>query len=107
MKQKTITYINEHFPETVIPKVGDLVVLYSLEPEGSDAVQWRISRDLEGIGGNMDKKIKRLHGWRGTTCGVGKYAHGLRKVLKVSEYRKGDIDYVKVTVGPDLAPEKD
>jgi len=106
MRQKTFCYIKSERPLTRVPKVGDKVVLISYEKEGGDAVEWGFTYDLEGVGGNMDSSIKELYGWRGTTCGIAKYAHGIRKVLKVTEYEEDGLEWVKVTVGKDLAPNK-
>lgn len=56
----------------------------------------------EGISGNLDSHAKRYHGWRGTTNGIGRYAHGLRSVVAKRETRKTRV----VTFGPDMAADK-
>ena len=63
--------------------------------------------DGEGIGGNMNRNVKRYHGWRGTTNDIAAYAHGVRKIIKVSDVLQNadGFDYIKVTVGPDLHPD--
>ena len=53
----------------------------------------------EGIGGNQDSAIKRWHGWRGTTNNIYAYAHGLREVLKITEFKNGNY---RITLGEDL-----
>ncbi len=52
----------------------------------------------------MNKNIVRYHGWRGTTCETGTYAHGLREIIKVGALKNGT---VTVTVGPDLLPDEE
>ena len=60
----------------------------------------------EGVPGNLNSALTRYHGWRGTTNNVARYAHGVRKVIKVSDIENdGTDDYIKVTVGKDLHPD--
>lgn len=106
MRQKTFTYI-PHW-ESEIPKVGDEVVLVEITNNLKGWIKWEPRVAPEGIPGNMDSKVKRFHGWRGTTDDVAIYAHGLRQVTKITP--AGVIDgsqAYKVTVGKDLHPEWD
>ena len=57
----------------------------------------------DGIPGNDNSDIKRFHGWRGTTCDIEVVAHGLRKIIKISELKNSDIS---VTVGQDICPDR-
>lgn len=104
MKQKTIYTIRKY-------SVGDEVLLYGRQPEGG-AETFDISKKFvaEGYPGNMDKEVKRFHGWRGTSYGVSVYAYGIRRVEAVEatdkENEYGDTIY-KVKVGKDLYPDKE
>lgn len=104
MKQKTIYTIRKY-------AVGDEVLLYGRQPEGG-AETFDISRKYaaEGYPGNMNKEIKRFHGWRGTSYGVSVYAYGVRRVEMVEttdrENEYGDTIY-KVRVGKDFYPDKE
>ena len=59
----------------------------------------------DGVGGNMDPKIKRLHGWRGTTNDWSSYAWGWRRVESITPRRRG-VGYV-VILSADLRPDAD
>jgi hypothetical protein len=104
--QKTFKVANLGFE----PKVGQVVVLVSHENinvQRSGYEKFIIIDTQDGIPGNMDHTIKRYHGWRGTYNDVATYAHGLRKILKVTELEIGaGYDY-KITVGRDLHPDWD
>lgn len=63
-----------------------------------------IPGDHGGVGGNMDPKVKRYHGWRGTTNDVAKYAEGLRRVEKITKYKNGN---VHIKLSGDLAEDKE
>lgn len=99
MKQKTFKS-EENF------KVGDLVILIERDYindgfSNFDAIPYT----GDGIGGNSNPSIKRYHGWRGTTNGVAKYAHGVRKIISVGEVTDEWRGERKYTVGPDLHPD--
>ena len=86
-------------------QVGEKMVLVSSEdvgPGSKSKERYYLIADKGGVSGNMDRDIKRYHGWRGTTNNSSVYAHGLREVIKISERKNGDI---YVTVGKDLKPE--
>lgn len=104
MRQKTFTYEPDYTTPAV--KVGDEVVLVEYNNVLKDTTWWLPWVAPNGISGNMDPSVKRFHGWRGTTNDVAVYAHGLRKVLKVTSKvnERGDT-VLKVTVGRDLHPE--
>lgn len=106
MTQKTFIG-NEYQPRV---SVGDEVILIETRREGCSASEWKcIPHTGYGIGGNLNENIKRYHGWRGTSYGVATYAHGIRKVLKVSSIVDPDTGYdaQKITVGKDLHPDWD
>ena len=63
-----------------------------------------IPGDHGGAGGNMDPKVKRYHGWRGTTNDIAKYADGLRRVEKITKYKNGSIH---IKLSDDLAKDKE
>jgi hypothetical protein len=95
VKQKTFIYTGWESP-----KVGDEVILIERTNILSGNSSWGFISDPEGVGGNMDRSKKMFHGWRGTTDDVALYAHGLRKVLKVTPIgvdEDGDDKY-KITV---------
>lgn len=79
--------------------------LYYMRSENSET--YTIRRAPDGIPGNSDHTIKRFHGWRGTYNYVATYAHGLRKILKVTPVDLGADYGYKITVGPDLHPDWD
>lgn len=103
MTQKTLRhYIDGAHSEV---KVGDEVVLVECYDSNSGTTRWQIRIAPDGIGGNMDDSVKRFHGWRGTTNNVSITAHGLRRVIKVTDKEDDYEVYQKVTVGPDLHPD--
>ena len=57
----------------------------------------------EGIGGNMDSSIKRLHGWRGTTNNRSLTACGVHTITNARPLKTKDA--VRLTLGPDLYPD--
>ena len=103
MRQKTFL-ATHHDPV----EIGDTVQLI----ERVDILRGGSSYDYltitDGVPGNADHSVRCYHGWRGTTCDIALYAHGLRKVIKKSYVTvfPGDIK-VKLTVGLDLAPDKE
>ena len=109
MRQKTLTIderdaIDNNFKAY---QIGTEFILLEYQDENGNAWYGLRKHDGQGIGGNMNANIKRYHGWRGTTNNVSKYAHGVRKIIKVTEPKqnKEGFDFIKVTVGPDLHPE--
>lgn len=104
MKQKTFISNTEY-------AVGTEVILCSQNREGSSKdFYYCVAHKGAGIGGNLDHTQTRYHGWRGTTDGVERYAHGVRKVTRVVELglnmESGEYEW-KITVGADLHPEWD
>lgn len=115
MKTKTV-HLNEFFSvingvvcEYIQPsewnpvfKVGDEVVLVIVNGwDDRDRYEIRIAPN--GIGGNMDRSVKRFHGWRGTTNNISVTAMGRREIKKIRTLKNGT---VAVTVGPDLDPDE-
>ena len=100
MKQKTFMYTPDHLTDTV--SVGDEVVLVEYTNVLNQTTWWKPRIAPCGIKGNTNPSITRYHGWRGTTNDVSVYAHGVRKVLKVTETADGAL---KITVGKDLHPD--
>ena len=109
MKQKTLKFkYADNYAEYLEHegfKVGDEVVLVEVSWDTEDGGYWYLQR--EPVSGNMDPGIKRYHGWRGSTDGKSKYAHGLRKIKSIEI--TGDVcdETMKIVVGPDLHPEWD
>ncbi|WP_302814943.1 hypothetical protein [Ruthenibacterium lactatiformans] len=90
--------------------VGDEVILIEEYREDNCSSSWwdAYRHTGSGVPGNMDREVKRYHGWRGTSYGVSLTAHGVRRVLKVVDL--GDNPEVmehqyKITVGKDLHPD--
>ena len=89
-------------------KVGDEFILVELTNLNGNTTTWVLRPDNGGIGGNVDSKNKRYHGWRGTTNNVSTYAHGVRKIIKLGELEIDDFSGMycrKVTVGRDIHPD--
>jgi hypothetical protein len=103
--QKTFT--TTAYDLDFVPEVGEEVVLISHENNMNDRVSFTLRQAPEGIPGNMDSSIKRFHGWRGTYNDVATYAHGLRRILKITTVDLGGDYGYKITVGPDLYPDWD
>ena len=89
------------------PTVGQEVVLVSHENTMSGQESFIIKIAPEGIPGNMDHTVKQFHGWRGTYNDIATYAHGLRKITKITPVDLGTDYGYKITVGKDLHPEWD
>ena len=84
---------------------GEIYTVVSYQDTLRDAEWYRlIPGDHGGVGGNMDPKVKRYHGWRGTTNDVAKYAEGLRRVEKITKYKNGN---VHIKLSGDLAEDKE
>ena len=60
--------------------------------------------DPNGIPGNMNSNITRLHGWRGTTCDRCSEAWGWRRVESIEPRKRGE-GYV-VILSVDLKPDE-
>ena len=115
MRQKTLkVYGDEAIRDGIYIegiKAGDEFILVEFE-NLMTGDRWYELRPDNGMGvpGNLWPVVYCYHGWRGTTNNIHKAAHGLRKVMKVSEIQfsedRNDY-YVKVTVGRDLHPEWD
>lgn len=106
MTQKT--FVADEYQASVA--VGDEVILIEYRYGDGINSKWKIVPFAgEGIGGNINPEIKRIHGWRGTSYGVAVYAHGVRRVTKVSDCKDPYTGYTvqKITVGRDLRPNMD
>jgi len=86
-----------------IPDVGQLCTLVEYRHELTGE-KWYTLGPSTGIGGNADPKIKRYHGWRGTTNNVAAYAKGQRRLEAVGQFKNGTwyLDLSK-----DLKPDED
>jgi len=94
----------QHRPPVWTPvfRPGDEVVLVKINGrDGKDSYAIRIAPN--GIPGNMNRNIKRFHGWRGTTNDVSVTALGRREIKKIRTLKNGS---VAVTVGTDLDPSE-
>ena len=93
-----VMFQNEH----EIPELCDRGILVINEyPDHTECAS--LSPDNgEGVSGNLDSHVRRYHGWRGTTNGIGVYAHGVRTVIARRTTRKT----IVVTYGPDEATDK-
>lgn len=89
-------------------EIGEEVMLIEKQNENTGDSEFCL-RKGNGVGGNMNREIRKYHGWRGTTNGIATYAHGLRKIIKAGEVVEDEYgDYVqKVTVGRDLKPDEE
>lgn len=93
-------------------QVGTEVILYShtnVSPNairnGTDIPHYKIMLDNgEGIGGNLNRNIKRYHGWRGTSCDISTHVYGLRKIVKMRTLKNG---FVSITLSDDLNPNEE
>ena len=104
MTQKT--FIGNEYQTRVA--VGDEVILLEIRGHLGKKSEWKcVPFTGEGIGGNMNPDIKRFHGWRGTSFERAIFAHGVRRVIKASDYEDPYTGYTvqKITVGKDLHPE--
>lgn len=59
--------------------------------------------DNGGVPGNMDRNVRRYHGWRGTTNDVSVDACGVHAVTDIQTHKNGN---VKITLSPDLKPDE-
>jgi hypothetical protein len=106
MRQKTFITIDYNMGFT--PKIGMEVLLVERQHITKGGSSWKIYADLpDGMPGNLDHTVKATHGWRGTTNDVATYAHGIRKITKVSPVTIDADSGYKITVGPDLYPDKE
>lgn len=100
MRQKTIVMELE---ERLTVEVGERYILVERIYEKDGKSYFHLAPDFGGIPGNMNRNIRRYHGWRGTTNNVATYAHGLREITSIRP-KNGQF---RVTVGKDLHPEWD
>lgn len=80
--------------------VGDAVLVYSREKAGNE--YFDISKEFaeEGYPGNLDRSVKRFHGWRGETNNINTYAHGVYSIKSI-EKKAGKYapdEFVKITL---------
>jgi len=86
-------------------RVGDVGTLGSAEVvEGNDVgrVNYWLD-DISGIPGNMSSH-RSTDGWRGTTCGIAVYAHGVRRVVSVEPRKRGHGSVIILSAGPLARP---
>lgn len=50
-----------------------------------------LDKNSDGISGNSDLSIRRTTGWRGTTNNTYRHAHGNVKIVKIDNYKNGDV----------------
>lgn len=88
-------------------KVGDegcLGVSGYVGPNGDPGETATLYSYPEGIAGNFDASVKRLHGWRGTTNGLACYACGWRRVTAINLRKRGI--GIRVILSADLRPDE-
>ena len=85
-------------------KIGSCAILVERDniAKRDEKPSYFLSFSTDGIGGNMDRNIKRYHGWRGTSNDVAIHSYGIRKIQSIKVCRNG-IPHVKV--GCDLHPD--
>lgn len=98
MRQKTFVI---DFHTKIMPLVGQEAILCSRRDIVSGHEDWLLYAG-DGVPGNVNPSERRYHGWRGTTGRTSVYAYGLRRIVKVSPTKSGEL---KVTAGRDLHPE--
>ena len=87
------------------PEVGQEFKVLERKEIMSGAVNYNFSEDTSsGWGGNMNRNIRRFHGWRGTTNDISTDALGIRRIEKVTEFKNGS---VRILMSEDLHPELD
>lgn len=81
-------YIDEPTP---FASVGEDGCFYTSEKDTSSTPYiCGLNKNPDGISGNMNKEIRKFHGWRGSTCGSSTYAHGWREVLVSEKMKRGN-----------------
>lgn len=123
MNQKTVyidptnNYTSAFRPESA--KVGDEVILVECtDINTGDSWFKLVPHNGHGIPGIGDHSICRYHDWRGTTSGISIWAHGLRKITKITLSSYDEVlkrkmeglpirrkDLHAVTVGKDIQPD--
>jgi hypothetical protein len=68
---------------------GDIGCLVSNQTERGEIECMILVGDTDGVVGNTSPTVKRGYGWRGTTNGVGVYAHGIRRCESVEPLKRG------------------
>jgi len=68
---------------------GDIGCLVVNASERGDIACMILVGDTDGVVGNTSPAVKRTSGWRGTTHGVGVYAHGIRQCESVAPLTRG------------------
>lgn len=82
--------------------VGDVYAVAVEKDTMSGAKQYIFKSADSGFGGNMNRSIKRYHGWRGTSNNWSRDALGVFDVLKIERQKNGRL---KVTLSKDLHPD--
>ena len=95
-------YMNEHEWMDYECKIGDERILVQSKNIMTGATNYGLNENNGGIGGNMNHRIKRYHGWRGTTNDNSVTAMGLRRIEKIQTYKNGT---VRIWLSEDLKPD--
>ena len=78
-------------------RVGSRAILVSRTDVSPNALRrgskpnYYLSFDLDGVGGNSNRDIKRTSGWRGTTNDISVDAYGIVKITKIKLLHNGNI----------------
>lgn len=84
--------------------VGLVCTVTELTNINTNAKWYRLTPgDDSGVPGNMDRNVRRYHGWRGTTNDISVDACGVHVVTDIQIYKNGNF---KITLGPDLKPDE-
>lgn len=83
--------------------VGDQVLVYSMVYNNEGGKEYfDISKyyAAEGYPGNIDKNIKKFHGWRGEYNNVATYAHGVYTIKSIEKVagKYAQDEYTKITI---------
>jgi hypothetical protein len=113
--------LENDYPEPIILRTeqherpierGDQGCLVSFEDVSPDGLRRStpytgvsMNGDPDGVPGNSDHTIKRLHGWRGTTDDASCQVWGWRRVISVEPLKRG-LGW-RVMLSVDLKPEDD
>lgn len=87
------------------PEVDHEYILIENEDLMSGEVWYTFLADTSrGAPGNASPTVYRYHGWRGTTNNIHRYAHGVRRVLKMVEQKNG---ITRITMSDDLKKDEE
>lgn len=88
-------------PEIKAVKVGDPALVLEFSSETAEfapyfGLRFDAASVEEGEPANLNRSIRRFHGWRGTSYGTAVYAHGVYLVKSVEVQPDGGI---KIVIG--------